>query len=134
MDDEENAKRAEKKAKDKVRIALMDTCKCPICLGKYNHGENQPKLLNCGHRVCKDCLTNDAVRTYRNVAGYSPIRCPFCKCITNREFGDLRENLAESLLVDELCLQAIAFMDKKIGSEDTRDASTQTENSATQTE
>ena len=131
MEDEEISR----KARDKALLALRNLMKCGICLDPFDNGKNQPKVLNCGHRVCLSCLKDRSFRTNRAVAwGYSDIRCPFCTQITTRAPNDLREDLPDNLLVDDQFLQAITFMAKHIGCEDTADASTQTDDSETQTQ
>ena len=38
----------------------MRRLECKVCFQPYNSGGNRPKLLPCGHSLCKDCL-NDII-------------------------------------------------------------------------
>lgn len=47
---------------------------CPICSEVFNESPNCPRLLNCGHTCCEDCLNQVIVDTQ--------ITCPTCRSIS----------------------------------------------------
>lgn len=74
---------------------MSDLTDCPICLERYDKTNKMPKILNCGHTFCKDCLIKQKKR-------YKKIDCSICRdkqtindpnqLITNRTIFDLLYN------------------------------------------
>ena len=55
---------------------MSDYPECPVCLDIYGIEENHikaPKVLNCGHSLCKECLLSLIERSNENF-----ISCPQC--------------------------------------------------------
>ncbi|KAL7639017.1 UNVERIFIED_CONTAM: hypothetical protein RMT77_010551 [Armadillidium vulgare] len=67
----------------------MSEFHCQICVSSFNQTENLPKILPCGHTVCRTCLAN--IRMVSNSL------CPVCK----REIGEAEPATNFSLL--KLC-------------------------------
>jgi small GTP-binding protein len=70
---------------------MSELTDCPICLERYNKTEKVPKILNCGHTFCKECLIK-----LKNK--YGKLECSICRenikndpeqLITNRTIFDL---------------------------------------------
>jgi small GTP-binding protein len=73
---------------------MSELTDCPICLERYNKTEKVPKILNCGHTFCKECLIK-----LKNK--YGKLECSICRenikndpeqLITNRTIFDLLYN------------------------------------------
>ena len=58
----------------KDKFDLSQFLLCEICYLEYNTNENKPYLLNCGHTLCKFCLSSILNTNY-----YSKRKCPFDK-------------------------------------------------------
>ena len=63
-------------AADQAMKKLNDQLECPICLEYFTN----PKLLQCFHVFCKDCLEPLMQQTEQH--GLS-LRCPTCRCSTH---------------------------------------------------
>lgn len=50
---------------------FLDIFHCPLCFEKYDLSDRRPKVLECGHTICLDCLTK-----YVKTAGRI---CPKCR-------------------------------------------------------
>ena len=70
---------------------MSELTDCPICLERYNKTEKVPKILNCGHTFCKECLIKQKNK-------YGKLECSICRenikndpeqLITNRTIFDL---------------------------------------------
>lgn len=71
---------------------MAELTNCQICKERYNKTEKMPKILNCGHTFCKECLINKNTQ-------YDKFECPIChenqtidnpeQLITNRMIFDL---------------------------------------------
>ena len=58
----------------KKEFDLSQFLLCEICYLEYDINENKPYLLNCGHTLCKSCLSSIINTNY-----YSKRKCPFDK-------------------------------------------------------
>ncbi|XP_063792977.1 E3 ubiquitin-protein ligase TRIM32 [Pseudophryne corroboree] len=68
--------------------ALREVLECPICMETYTEEHMRPKLLQCGHTICKQCLEKLLTS---NING---VRCPFCSRITRvTNLSQLTDNL-----------------------------------------
>ncbi|XP_047224748.1 E3 ubiquitin-protein ligase RNF182 [Girardinichthys multiradiatus] len=80
-----------------------DEMECKICYAAYNLESCRPKVLECCHRLCSNCL----IRILD--LGESPpnaLVCPFCRYVT-RLLGDAVRNLPDDCnLVAKLDLQS----------------------------
>ncbi|XP_043838315.1 E3 ubiquitin-protein ligase TRIM32 [Dromiciops gliroides] len=56
--------------------ALREVLECPICLESFTEEVLRPKLLHCGHTVCRQCLEKLLASSINGV------RCPFCSKVT----------------------------------------------------
>ena len=77
---------------------------CQICYDRYNLGGDEsnasriPKMLNCHHYYCAQCLNGMVERS-----GYDDeeiIRCPYCRCLTN--VTNTVENLSNNFMIHEM--------------------------------
>ncbi|XP_034230463.1 uncharacterized protein LOC117639170 [Thrips palmi] len=50
---------------------IMDILHCPLCIEKYDLSERKPKILDCGHTNCLDCLSKFVKKSGRT--------CPQCR-------------------------------------------------------
>lgn len=69
---------------------------CEICLLDWNLNDRIPKILNCGHSICKLCVI-DIYNT--NKLNSDKLKCPFCKYDLNhviKEINDI-DNLTDNL-------------------------------------
>ncbi|XP_056395728.1 E3 ubiquitin-protein ligase TRIM32 isoform X2 [Hyla sarda] len=67
---------------------LREVLECPICMETYTEEELRPKLLQCGHTICKQCLEKLLASTINGV------RCPFCSRVTRvTNSSQLTDNL-----------------------------------------
>ena len=102
---------------------MSDLTECPICLERYDKTNKMPKILNCGHTFCKDCLIKQNDK-------YKKIECSICRenqtindpnqLITNRTIFDLlynpkieEDNISENY--DNLYLDKLDFKIIMIG-------------------
>nr|XP_033817576.1 E3 ubiquitin-protein ligase TRIM32 [Geotrypetes seraphini]XP_033817577.1 E3 ubiquitin-protein ligase TRIM32 [Geotrypetes seraphini] len=56
--------------------ALREVLECPICMETFTEEQLRPKLLHCGHTVCRQCVEKLLANSING------IRCPFCSKIT----------------------------------------------------
>ncbi|XP_053552136.1 E3 ubiquitin-protein ligase RNF183 [Bombina bombina] len=73
---------------------LDPECDCPVCWNPYNNSFRIPKLLDCHHFFCLECLTRlSLVTQLRN-----RLQCPLCRRTTiipiNQVVSDLPTNTA----------------------------------------
>ncbi|KAK1787273.1 hypothetical protein P4O66_002786 [Electrophorus voltai] len=74
---------------------LREVLECPICLETYNQEQLRPKLLQCGHSVCRQCLEKLLASTINGV------RCPFCSKVSRMSsISQLADNLTVLKLID----------------------------------
>lgn len=78
---------------EEVIKRFEEQLKCSICLNTYE----EPKLLQCFHVYCKDCLVKVVVR---NEQGALSISCPICRLVTPVLPGGVFE-LQSAFLVNE---------------------------------
>lgn len=71
---------------------------CGTCLCMYDGGEHTPKLLQCSHTVCLQCLDR-IVATFARDAGQ--FRCPICRELITIPRGGVQA-LPPSFLVNQL--------------------------------
>uniref|UniRef100_A0AAZ3PLS1 RING-type E3 ubiquitin transferase n=1 Tax=Oncorhynchus tshawytscha TaxID=74940 RepID=A0AAZ3PLS1_ONCTS len=86
---------------------LREVLECPICLETYNQEQLRPKLLQCGHTVCRQCLQKLLASTINGV------RCAFCSrvsCISS--FSQLADNLTVLKILDWISSCTTALMCK----------------------
>ncbi|XP_035246315.1 E3 ubiquitin-protein ligase TRIM32 [Anguilla anguilla] len=78
---------------------VREVLECPICLETYNQEQLRPKLLQCGHTVCRQCLEKLLASTINGV------RCPFCSKVSRMSsIAQLADNLTVLKIVD--CVSA----------------------------
>lgn len=74
---------------------MRDILECPICLETYNQEQMRPKLLQCGHTVCRQCLEKLLANTINGV------RCPFCNKVSRMSsISQLANNLTVLKILD----------------------------------
>ncbi|XP_028318629.1 E3 ubiquitin-protein ligase TRIM32 [Gouania willdenowi] len=74
---------------------LREVLECPICLETYNPAQMRPKLLQCGHTVCRHCLEKLLANTINGV------RCPFCSKVSRMSsISQLADNLTVLKILD----------------------------------
>ncbi|CAL9682041.1 unnamed protein product [Knipowitschia caucasica] len=74
---------------------LREVFECPICLETYNQESMRPKLLQCGHTVCRQCLDKLLANTINGV------RCPFCSKVSRMSsISQLADNLTVLKILD----------------------------------
>ncbi|KAJ8408726.1 hypothetical protein AAFF_G00253610 [Aldrovandia affinis] len=80
---------------------VREVLECPICLETYDPAALRPKLLQCGHTVCRQCLEKLLAATINGV------RCPFCSKVSRMSsVSQLADNLTVLKIVD--CASATA--------------------------
>ncbi|XP_075040804.1 E3 ubiquitin-protein ligase TRIM32 [Mixophyes fleayi] len=68
--------------------ALREVLECHLCMETYTEEHLRPKLLQCGHTTCKQCLEKLLTSTI------SGVRCPFCSRVTRvTNLSQLTDNL-----------------------------------------
>ncbi|KAM6985986.1 E3 ubiquitin-protein ligase TRIM32 [Aplochiton taeniatus] len=74
---------------------LREVLECPICLETYSGDQLRPKLLQCGHTVCRQCLEKLLASTINGV------RCPFCSKVSRMSsISQLADNLTVLKILD----------------------------------
>ncbi|KAJ7987288.1 hypothetical protein DPEC_G00337170 [Dallia pectoralis] len=74
---------------------LREVLECPICLETYSREQLRPKLLQCGHTVCTQCLEKLLASTINGV------RCPFCSRVSRMSsIAQLADNLTVLKILD----------------------------------
>ncbi|XP_028827642.1 E3 ubiquitin-protein ligase TRIM32 [Denticeps clupeoides] len=74
---------------------VREVLECPICLETYNQEQLRPKLLQCGHSVCRQCLEKLLATTINGV------RCPFCSKVSRMSsISQLADNLTVLKIID----------------------------------
>ncbi|KAL6096820.1 trim32 [Pungitius sinensis] len=74
---------------------MREVLECPICLETYNQDQMRPKLLQCGHTVCRQCLEKLLASTINGV------RCPFCSRVSRMSsISQLADNLTVLKILD----------------------------------
>lgn len=77
---------------------------CPICYQEYNAFNKCPRMLECLHVFCTECL--QSIQLCPIVPGdpYSPpaMPCPLCRHLTPLETGDARSLPCNSLILSRL--------------------------------
>ncbi|XP_075435552.1 E3 ubiquitin-protein ligase TRIM32 [Ascaphus truei] len=75
--------------------ALREVLECPICMETYTEEQLRPKLLHCGHTICRLCLEKLLANTINGV------RCPFCSRVTRiANLTQLSDNLTVLKIID----------------------------------
>ncbi|KAM9820782.1 E3 ubiquitin-protein ligase TRIM32 [Neosynchiropus ocellatus] len=74
---------------------MREILECPICLETYSEDQMRPKLLQCGHTVCRHCLEKLLASTINGV------RCPFCSKVSRMSsITQLADNLTVLKILD----------------------------------
>ncbi|TNN83180.1 E3 ubiquitin-protein ligase TRIM32 [Liparis tanakae] len=74
---------------------MREVLECPICLETYSQDQLRPKLLQCGHTVCRQCLEKLLANTINGV------RCPFCSRVSRMSnIAQLADNLTVLKILD----------------------------------
>ncbi|XP_049594725.1 E3 ubiquitin-protein ligase TRIM32 [Syngnathus scovelli] len=74
---------------------MREVLECPICLETFNEDQMRPKLLQCGHTVCRHCLERLLANTINGV------RCPFCSKVSRMSsISQLADNLTVLKILD----------------------------------
>uniref|UniRef100_A0A3B1JQB1 RING-type E3 ubiquitin transferase n=1 Tax=Astyanax mexicanus TaxID=7994 RepID=A0A3B1JQB1_ASTMX len=92
-----------------VQYLVREVLECPICLETYNQDQLRPKLLQCGHSVCRQCLEKLLASTINGV------RCPFCSKVSRMSsISQLADNLTVLKIIDcaSTCSSAAGLMCK----------------------
>nr|XP_008535309.1 PREDICTED: E3 ubiquitin-protein ligase TRIM32 [Equus przewalskii] len=75
--------------------ALREVLECPICMESFTEEQLRPKLLHCGHTICRQCLEKLLASSINGV------RCPFCSKITRiTSLTQLTDNLTVLKIID----------------------------------
>lgn len=75
--------------------ALREVLECPICMECFTEEHLRPKLLHCGHTICKQCVEKLLANSING------IRCPFCSKITRvPSVVHLTDNLTVLKIID----------------------------------
>ncbi|XP_060126330.1 E3 ubiquitin-protein ligase TRIM32 [Zootoca vivipara] len=75
--------------------ALREVLECPICMECFTEEHVRPKLLHCGHTICKQCTEKLLANSING------IRCPFCSKITRiTSLAQLTDNLTVLKIID----------------------------------
>uniref|UniRef100_A0A3Q3IKN7 RING-type domain-containing protein n=2 Tax=Monopterus albus TaxID=43700 RepID=A0A3Q3IKN7_MONAL len=63
---------------------------CPICYQEYNQYNKRPRMLECHHVFCTECLQRIQLFPFEPSDSSSPpaIPCPLCRHLTPLETGD----------------------------------------------
>ncbi|XP_069025904.1 RING finger protein 228 [Embiotoca jacksoni] len=61
---------------------------CPICYQSYNPYNKCPRMLECLHVFCTECLQRIQHCPYEHPHGPRAIPCPLCRHLTPLETGD----------------------------------------------
>ncbi|XP_048414647.1 E3 ubiquitin-protein ligase TRIM32 [Stegostoma tigrinum] len=78
---------------------VREVLECPICMETFNQTVIRPKLLQCGHTICKQCLEKLIADSINGV------RCPFCSKITRmNNLSQLSDNLTVLKIIDSASL------------------------------
>ncbi|XP_069788650.1 E3 ubiquitin-protein ligase TRIM32 [Narcine bancroftii] len=78
---------------------VRELLECPICMETFNQTAIRPKLLQCGHTICKQCLEKIIADSINGV------RCPFCSKITRMSnLSQLSDNLTVLKIIDSASL------------------------------
>ncbi|XP_006011965.1 E3 ubiquitin-protein ligase TRIM32 [Latimeria chalumnae] len=78
---------------------VREVTECPICMETFNDTQLRPKLLQCGHTICQQCLEKLIATTING------IRCPFCSKITRMtSLSQLADNLTVLKIIDSASL------------------------------
>lgn len=88
---------------------VREVLECPICLETYNQDQLRPKLLQCGHSVCRQCLEKLLASTINGV------RCPFCSKVSRMSsISQLADNLTVLKIIDcaSSCVSTAGLMCK----------------------
>ncbi|XP_067868804.1 E3 ubiquitin-protein ligase TRIM32 [Heterodontus francisci] len=84
---------------------VREVLECPICMETFNQTVIRPKLLQCGHTICKQCLEKLIADSINGV------RCPFCSKITRmNNLSQLSDNLTVLKIIDSACLSEAMCM------------------------
>ncbi|XP_057675003.1 E3 ubiquitin-protein ligase TRIM32 [Corythoichthys intestinalis] len=92
---------------------MREVLECPICLETFNEDQIRPKLLQCGHTVCRHCLERLLANTINGV------RCPFCSKVSRMSsITQLADNLTVLKILDcaTTCGATAALMCASCGS------------------
>ncbi|KAJ6653793.1 hypothetical protein lerEdw1_008683 [Lerista edwardsae] len=75
--------------------ALREVLECPICMECFTEEHLRPKLLHCGHTICRQCLEKLLASSINGV------RCPFCSKVTRiASLAQLTDNLTVLKIID----------------------------------
>ncbi|XP_062929863.1 E3 ubiquitin-protein ligase TRIM32 [Mobula hypostoma] len=84
---------------------VREVLECPICMETFNQTAIRPKLLQCGHTICKQCLEKLIADSINGV------RCPFCSKITRmNNLSQLSDNLTVLKIIDSASLSEAMCM------------------------
>ncbi|XP_059850274.1 E3 ubiquitin-protein ligase TRIM32 [Hypanus sabinus] len=84
---------------------VREVLECPICMETFNQTVIRPKLLQCGHTICKQCLEKLIADSINGV------RCPFCSKITRmNNLSQLSDNLTVLKIIDSASLSEAMCM------------------------
>ncbi|MGH0167493.1 UNVERIFIED_CONTAM: hypothetical protein FKN15_052477 [Acipenser sinensis] len=74
---------------------IREVLECSICMETFNQDQLRPKLLQCGHTVCRQCLEKLLASTINGV------RCPFCSKVSRMSnISQLADNLTVLKIID----------------------------------
>ncbi|XP_061091700.1 RING finger domain-containing protein [Conger conger] len=77
---------------------------CPICYQEYNQGGKCPRMLECLHVFCTECLQRIQLSPIQPPDPHSPpsISCPLCRHPTPLETGDAQALPCNSRILAQL--------------------------------
>ncbi|KAM4536291.1 uncharacterized protein PAE49_020949 [Odontesthes bonariensis] len=84
---------------------------CPICYQEYNQCNKCPRMLECLHVFCTECLQRIHLTPYDLSDTGSPpaITCPLCRHLTPLETGDALTLPCNSLILSKLPRMALCL-------------------------
>ncbi|KAJ6669324.1 hypothetical protein lerEdw1_008133 [Lerista edwardsae] len=80
-------------------------CECRICYNRFDLERHAPKLLECLHTFCLECLSQLHLRAARLLRGGAAIRCPLCCHRTALPEGGVHNLPGNTKRVEAILLQ-----------------------------
>ncbi|XP_078282524.1 E3 ubiquitin-protein ligase TRIM32 [Rhinoraja longicauda] len=78
---------------------VRELLECHICMETYDRSAIRPKLLQCGHTMCRQCLEKLVVAAADSA--HDGVHCPFCSRLTPMSSpSQLADNLTVLMMID----------------------------------
>ena len=62
---------------DTENIPSLSILQCTVCLNEYDDKKTDPRVLQCGHTICSNCV--------KTILSGSSKECPLCKSRLNED-------------------------------------------------